>query len=88
MQRMDPATWAKAKGPAYVGTQVVGTICVVLLITFTVLRIANPSYEPIIDPITIAIGCIALTSLGKKLDKSSDNDNRLRDTCSLRHWSK
>lgn len=85
---MDPVTWTKAKGPAYVVTQVVATICVVVLIAFTVMRIVNPSYEPIIDPITFAIGGIALSSLGAEFDKSDNSSNCLNNMYRLGRRSK
>jgi hypothetical protein len=72
---MDPVSWAKAKGPAYVGLQVGATICVALLIAFTVMRINNGAYEPAINPAFIAAAGAILGTGAMKYDKSDNNSN-------------
>jgi hypothetical protein len=72
---MNPITLAEAKGPAYVGLEVAATIGVVLLLSFTVMRINNPSYQPGIDPAFIAAATIILAIAGKKFDKSANDSN-------------
>jgi hypothetical protein len=72
---MNPITWAKNKGPAYVGLEITATICVVILIGYTGMRINNPSYQPIIDPTLIAAAGAILWTAGKKLDKSDNGSN-------------
>jgi hypothetical protein len=72
---MDPVTWAEDKGPAYVGLVVGSTICVVILIGYTGMRINNPSYQPVIEPTLIAAVGAILWTAGKKLDKSDNGSN-------------
>lgn len=74
---MDPVTWAKDKGPAYVGLVVGSTICVAILIGYTGMRINNPSYQPVIDPMIIAAAGAILWTAGKKLDKSDDGSSSM-----------
>jgi hypothetical protein len=52
---MNSVTWAKSKGPAYVGLLVTAAIYIPYLIATIGLKIANPSYVPIIDPFSIAV---------------------------------
>lgn len=70
---MDPVTWAKSKGWAYVGLEAGATICVVLLLALTVMKITNASYEPGIDTSLVAVAAIFLAIMGTEFDKS-DND--------------
>jgi hypothetical protein len=72
---MNPITWAKTKGPAYVGLEVAATICVVLLISFTVVKINNPSYQPSIDSSLIAVAAIFFAIVGMQFDKSDNGSN-------------
>jgi hypothetical protein len=72
---MNPITWAKTKSPVYVGLEVAAMIGVVLLISFTVMRINNPSYQPGIDPAFIAAATVILAIAGEKFDKSDNGSN-------------
>jgi hypothetical protein len=72
---MDPVTWAKTKGPAYVGLEVGAAICVVLLLAFTMMRIVNASYDPAIDATLVAAAGAILGTAGKKFDKSNNGSN-------------
>ena len=72
---MNPIRWTKTKGPAYVGLEVAATIGVVLLLSFTVMRINNPSYQPGIDPALIAAATVILATVAKKFDKSDNGSN-------------
>jgi hypothetical protein len=72
---MDPVTWANAKGPAYIGVEVGAAICVILLISFTVMRIINASYEPGIDASLVAAAAAILGTAGMKFDKSANGSN-------------
>lgn len=75
MQRMDPVRWAKTKGPAYVGSLVGATICVVLLMAITVVGIVTPAYEPIIEPSFFAVATIFLAVAAMEFDKSDTGSN-------------
>ncbi|MFC6764710.1 hypothetical protein [Natrinema soli] len=70
---MDPVTWAKSKGLAYVGLEAGAMICIVLLLALTVLKITNVSYEPGINTSLVAVAAIFLAIMGMKFDKP-DND--------------
>ncbi|WP_436348436.1 hypothetical protein [Natronorubrum sp. FCH18a] len=70
---MDPVTWRKSKGLAYIGLEAGAMICVALLLALTVLKITNTFYEPGIDTSLIAVAGIILAIMGTEFDKS-DND--------------
>ena len=73
---MNPVTWAKSKGLAYVGLEAGATICVVLLLALTAMKITAPSYEPGIDTTLVAVASIFLAVGGNGFDKSDDHSNR------------
>jgi uncharacterized RDD family membrane protein YckC len=72
---MDPVTWAKAKGPAYVGLLAGATICVVLLMAIAVVGIVNPAHELIIEPSFFAVATIFLAVAAMEFDKSDNGSN-------------
>jgi hypothetical protein len=72
---MNPVTWAKAKGPAYVGLLVTAAIYVPYLIATTGLKITNPSYVPIIEPFSIAVVLLAFAAATLLSGKLGDNTN-------------
>ena len=74
---MNPIVWAKSKGPAYVGLEITATICIVLLISFTVVKINNPSYQPTINSSLIAVAAIFFAIVGMQFDKSNPDSSSL-----------
>jgi hypothetical protein len=84
-QSMDPVTWAKAKGPAYVGLQVGATICVVVLIAFTVMRIINPSFGSGIEVTFLAAAAAILPTVAARFDRSDTGSNSVLCRVGRRH---
>jgi hypothetical protein len=72
---MDPVTWAKTKGPAYIGSMVGATICAVLMIALAVPGMVDSSYEPIIEPIVLAAPTILLAVAAMQFDKSDNGSH-------------
>jgi K+ transporter len=72
---MNPVTWAKSKDPAYVGLLVTAAIYISYLIATTGLKIANPSYESIIEPFPIAIVLLLFAVATLLSGKLSDSTN-------------
>lgn len=74
---MNSIVWAKSKGPAYVGLEVAATIRIAFLISFTVVKINNPSYQPTIDSSLIAVAAILFAIVGMQFDKSNSDSSGL-----------
>jgi drug/metabolite transporter (DMT)-like permease len=75
MQSMNPGTWVKSKGLAYVGLLVTAAIYISYLIATTGLKITDPSYAPIIEPFPIAIVLLLFAVATLLSGKPSDSTN-------------